>query len=145
MYSKIIIRAVITEEDGSNHIHLYNNDVMTEKEKQIQLIITTKNVDDKESDNCHVVHGIDELDKVIKLLHFNGTETIFVHLYGSIEKEAADITLIKWCKKLVDNKLVNYARHEIMGVPEYGSTYSTILDAENKLTENRYMVTYNKD
>ena len=115
---------------------------MNDKEKVIQLFITTKKVADKERENHYVVDGIERLEEVNKRLQFNGTETIYVHLSNHIEYEVANNLLILWCKSLVDNGYVHNAKHQRMPMPINGESYHTTYGAGNNLLEERFMITY---
>lgn len=110
----------------------------------IQIIITDKDVDERTTNNCCVVKGIENLNTIIRRLKFDGKESVIVHLNESIDRMAADILLGTWCDKLVDSGHVLYARHLMSGIPECGSKYHTVFDANYKLIENRYMVIYKR-
>ena len=115
---------------------------MSNNERVIQLFITTKNVADKESENHYVVNGIDRLEDVNKRLHFNGNESIYVHLSNPVEYDEANNYLSLWCKSLVDNSFVHTAMHQRMPMPVSGESYHTTYGVGNNLLEERFMITY---
>lgn len=71
--------------------------IMRDKEINITLIITTKNVYDKAVTNHFIVNGIEKIND--KLL-FNGEEAIYVHLKEPIEDVEIEKILYHRCKKL---------------------------------------------
>lgn len=110
------------------------------KEKTFQIIITNSDVKDKERENHYVINGIDELDSLIGVLQFNNKEAIYVHLNDSIETEEMNRFLNQWCKKLEEKHCVSCVKHQTMGMPENQEGFHTFYDVDNKLLENRYMV-----
>ena len=120
--------------------NLNKNDM---KEKIVQIIITNSDVKDKARENHYVVNGIEELDSAIGILRFNSKEVIYVHLTEPIEIEAMSRVLNLWCKKLEEKRGVSCVKHQIMGMPENQKGFHTIVDANNRLIENRYIVSYN--
>lgn len=109
-------------------------------EKTVQIITTNSDVKDKARENYYVVNGIEELYSVIGILRFNNNEVIYVHLDNSIEIEEMNRVLNLWCKKLEEKRRVSSAKYQIMGMPENQEGFHTFYDVDNKLLENRYMV-----
>lgn len=141
VFKKCFNRGHVNADSFNNIVFRFIVD-MNDKEKVIQLFITTKNVADKERENHFVVDGIERLECVNKRLRFNGTEAIYVHLSNPIEYDVANNLLSLWCKSLVENGYVHNAKHQRMPMPISGEGYHTTYGAGNNLLEERFMITY---
>ncbi len=106
----------------------------------IQIIITTKDV----SDNTYYIDGIDNITKALGQLSFSGNETLYVHLNEAIKPKDLNNLLNNLCKTIINADLVNWAEYQQMGVPKTGANHIVSFDANNKIKENRFVISFIK-
>ena len=115
---------------------------MVAGEKTVQIIITTKNVSEKAREYHYVVNGIDGLYRAIGFLVLNNEEVIYVHITESIDCKTINKVLNDWCKKLEIDRGATNVTYQVMGMPEKQEGFHTIIDVDNKLKENKYLVSF---
>lgn len=106
----------------------------------IQIIITTKDV----SDNTYYIDGINNITKAIGQLSFSGNEALFVHLKEAIEPKELNSILNNLCKTIINKDIVTWAEYQQMGIPENGAEHIVSFDANGKIKENRFVISFIK-
>ena len=118
---------------------------MTEKDNVIQVYLTCKDVSDKIGTNRYVINnGIDHLADVVQKLLLNNKDVIYVHLSNPIQRSDANSNLARTCQSLIDSGRVQYAVFRPLVMPISGADIHTVLDTDDNLTEDRFMIVYRK-
>ena len=118
---------------------------MTEYDNVIQVYLTCQDVRDKTGANRYVVNnGIDHLADVVQKLLLNNKDVIYVHLTNPIQRSDANSHLAKACQTLIGSRRVQYAAFRPLVMPISGADIHTVLDTDDNLTEDRFMIVYRK-
>ena len=117
---------------------------MIKQEIVIKMFITTDDVSNERADFHYIVNGINNLSNIIDCLHFNESESIYVHLESPVSPEQMNHELMMLCKHLIDEGHVNTANFGRMGLPMEGGRFNTTIGDNNMLTNERYMITCTK-
>lgn len=118
---------------------------MTEKDKVIQVYLTSRNVSDKTGPNRYVINnGIDHLADIVQELLLNNKDVVYVHLTNPIQRSEANSHLARTCRSLVDSGRVHYAVFSHLCEPVSGAAIYTVFDTDDNLIEDRYMIVYRK-
>lgn len=110
----------------------------------IQLIITTKDISNKVNNNICCIDGINNIINAIAQLSFSGNETLYVHLKEAIEPKELNSILNNLCKTIINKDIVNWAEYQQIGIPENGAEHIVSFDANNKIKENRFVISFIK-
>lgn len=118
---------------------------MKETEITIQLYITTKDIGDQTGINHVVVKdGLLGLFDIIPHIQFNGKEVIYVHLKEPVSLGEAYLSISQWCNELEKKGKVSHAECKSLPMPVNGDSFHLILDVNNNLIENRYLIVISK-
>lgn len=118
---------------------------MTEKDKVIQVYLTSRDVSDKTGTNRYVINnGIDHLADVVQNLLLNNKDVIYVHLTSPIQRRDANSYLVRTCQSLIDRGRVKHVVFSPLSMPVSGAAIHTVFDTDNNLIEDRYMIVYRK-
>ena len=118
---------------------------MTEKDKVIQVYLTSQDVSDKTGPNRYVINnGIDHLVDVVQKLLLNNKDVVYLHLTNPTQRSEANSHLARACRSLVDSGRVHYAVFGHLCVPISDTAIHTVFDTNDNLIEDRYMIVYRK-
>lgn len=114
-----------------------------ERDKYIEVFFTRKNVDKNGSDDQYIVDDVTKINDILVRLRLIGREVIYIILDEPISQSDVDCVLNDFCSEIVKRGLVSMAKYSRMGVPaESSGCIYTIFDENNKIKEDRYMITY---
>lgn len=118
---------------------------MTENDNVIQIYLTCQDVSNKTGANIYIVdNGIDHLADVIQKLLLNNKDVIYVHLTNPIQRSDVNGYLVRTCQSLIDSGKVQYAVFGPLGIPISNAAIHTVIDTDDNLIEDRYMIVYRK-
>ena len=119
---------------------------MTDKDNVIQIYLSTNdNVLQKTGKNQYVINfEIDHVNDVVSRLKLNGKDTVYIHLVKPFTENEVNAIMTEFCRKLVFRREVLYADYSLLSMPDGGGGYHTMLDADNNIIEDRYMIIYRK-
>lgn len=117
---------------------------MTENDNVVQVYLTCRDLNDKTGANEYVINGIDHLADVVQKLMLNNKDVIYVHLTSPIQRSDANSHLVRACQSLINKGRVQYAVFGPLGMPVSRSAIHTVLDTDDNLIEDRYMIVYRK-
>lgn len=122
-----------------------NQGAMNANDYNIQVFLTCQETSMRTGRNRYTIcDGIDNIEDIIPNLLLNNKDVIYVHLPKSVSKKVVDNVLMDFCKKLIKERNVLRADYTHLSMPNNGVKYYTVVDVEENLLEDRYLITYRK-